>query len=53
MCRQCMMGEVEDEEHFWGAQRPYIDFRNRFLYGFMFVYMYVYIYSGTCITLGT
>ena len=25
-------------------RRPYIVFRNRFLYGFMFVYNYVYIY---------
>ena len=25
-------------------RRPYIVFRNRFLYGFMFVYIYIYIY---------
>ena len=24
-------------------RRPYIVFRNRFLYGFMFVYIYIYI----------
>ena len=30
---------------FLGRQRrPYIVFRNRFLYGFMFVYIYIYIY---------
>ena len=26
-------------------RRPYIVFRNRFLYGFMFVYIYIYIYK--------
>ena len=29
------------DSDFW---RPYIVFRNRFLYGLMFVYIYVYIY---------
>ena len=28
--------------------RPYIVFRNRFLYGFMFVYIYIYIYVYIC-----
>ena len=30
-------------------RRPYIVFRNRFLYGFMFVYIYIYIYMYVCI----
>ena len=35
---------------FLGRQRrPYIVFRNRFLYGFMFVYIYIYIYIYVCI----
>ena len=29
-------------------RRPYIVFRNRFLYGFMFVYIYIYIYIYIC-----
>ena len=29
-------------------RRPYIVFRNRFLYGFMFVYIYIYIYMYVC-----
>ena len=38
---QCMLGK----QSFLGRQRrPYIVFRNRFLYGFMFVYIYIYIY---------
>ena len=34
---------------FLGHQRrPYIVFRNRFLYGFMFVYIYIYNYVYIC-----
>ena len=29
-------------------RRPYIVFRNWFLYGFMFVYIYIYIYVYIC-----
>ena len=33
-----------DHNFFLGRRRrPYIVFRNRFLYGFMFVYIYIYI----------
>ena len=38
-CGHLVIGPV-----LFGARRPYIVFRNRFLCGFMFVYIYIYVY---------
>ena len=44
---------MQQWRHFLGRRRrPYIVFRNRFLYGFMFVYIYVRVASRNR-TLGT